>query len=95
MDIRKVIKRPLITEKATTLREKENKYVFMVDKAADKTKIKHAIEELFKVQVEDVHTSIMSGKLRRMGAHFGYRADWKKAIVKIKKGQEIKLVEEA
>jgi len=95
MDIRKVIKRPLITEKATIMKEKENKYTFMVDKDADKVKIKHAVEDLFKVQVEDVHTSVMSGKLRRMGAHFGYRADWKKAIVTVRKGQEIKLVEEA
>jgi large subunit ribosomal protein L23 len=95
MDIRKVIKKPLITEKATTMKEKENKYTFMVDKNADKVKIKQAVEELFKVQVEGVHTSVVSGKLRRMGAHSGYRADWKKAIVKVKKGQEIKLVEEA
>ena len=95
MDIKKIIKKPLITEKATILREKENKYIFMVDKSANKQRIKEAIEELFKVKVEGVHTSIMGGKLRRMGAHAGYRADWKKAIVQIKKGQEIKMVEEA
>ena len=95
MDIRKVIKQPLVTEKATILREKENKYVFMVDKGANKQRIKEAIEQLFKVKVEGVHTSIVGGKLRRMGAHAGYRSDWKKAVVKIKKGQEIKMVEEA
>jgi large subunit ribosomal protein L23 len=95
MDIRKVIKMPLITEKATILREKENKYVFMVDKAANKVRIKEAVEQLFKVKVEDVHTSIVGGKLRRMGAHAGYRSDWKKAVVKVKQGQEIKMVEEA
>ena len=95
MDIRKVIKRPLITEKATILREKENKYLFMVDKNANKHRIKEAVEALFKVHVENVHTSIVGGKLRRMGAHSGYRQDWKKAIVKVKKGQEIKMVEEA
>ena len=95
MDIRKIIKKPLITEKATILREKDNKYVFMVDKSANKIRIKQAVEELFKVNVENVHTSIVGGKERRMGAHSGYRSDWKKAVVKIKKGQEIKMVEEA
>jgi large subunit ribosomal protein L23 len=95
MDIRKIIIKPLITEKATIQREKENKYQFMVDKSVNKKRIKEAIEGLFKVKVEGVHTSIMGGKLRRMGAHSGYRPDWKKATVKIKKGQEIKMVEEA
>lgn len=94
MDIRKIIKKPLITEKATILREKENKYVFMVDKDANKIQIKLAVETLFKVGVENVHTSIVAGKLKRMGAHSGYRSDWKKAIVKLKKGQEIKVSEE-
>ena len=65
MDIRKIIKKPLITEKATILREKENKYIFMVDKDADKQRIKEAVEQLFKVKVEDVHTCIVGGKLRR------------------------------
>lgn len=94
MDIRKIIKRPLITEKATILKEKENKYQFMVDKDATKGQIKQAVQELFKVKVEGVHTAIVPGKLRRMGAHAGYRSDWKKAIVKVQKGQEIKMVEE-
>jgi large subunit ribosomal protein L23 len=94
MDIRQIIKKPVVTEKATMLREKENKYIFMVDKNANKTVIKEAIEKLFKVKVKDVHTLILPGKLRRMGAHSGYRSDWKKAIVKIEKGQEIKMIEE-
>lgn len=94
MDIRKIIKRPLITEKATILKEKENKYQFMVDIDATKSQIKQAVQELFKVKVEGVHTAIIPGKLRRMGAHAGYRSDWKKAIVKVQKGQEIKMVEE-
>jgi large subunit ribosomal protein L23 len=95
MDIHQIIKKPLITEKATILKEKENKYVFMVDKAVSKGQIKQAVEELFKVVVENVHTAIIPGKLRRMGAHAGYRPDWKKAIVKVKKGQTIKMVEES
>ncbi|HBU69797.1 MAG TPA: 50S ribosomal protein L23 [Elusimicrobia bacterium] len=94
MDIRKLIKKPLITEKASLLKEKDNKYVFMVEKTASKGQIKQAVEELFKVKVEGVHTAIIPGKLHRLGAHAGYRPDWKKATVKVRKGQEIKLVEE-
>jgi large subunit ribosomal protein L23 len=66
----------------------------MVDKAATKGQIKQAVQELFKVNVEDIHTANVLGKQKRMGAHAGYRPDWKKAIVKVKKGQEIKMVEE-
>lgn len=94
MDIRKIIKRPLITEKATLLKENENKYLFMVEKEATKGQIKEAIEKLFNVEVENVHTLVVLGKLRRMGVNSGYRSDWKKAIVKVKKGQTIKIVEE-
>lgn len=94
MEIRQIIKRPLITEKATLLKEKENKYVFMVARTATKGQIRRAVEELFKVTVEGIHTAIIPGKLHRMGNHAGYRPDWKKAIVKVKNGQEIKMVEE-
>ena len=95
MDPREIIKKPLITEKATLAREKDNKYIFMVDKRSTKGQIKDAVEQLFKVDVESVRTAILPGKLRRMGMHAGYRSDWKKATVRIKKGQEIKIVEEA
>lgn len=93
MESRQIIKEPIVTEKATRLREKDNKYVFVVDKKATKAQIKSAIEELFKVKVQDVHTAICRGKLRRMGVYSGYQPEWKKAIVKLQKGQEIKLVE--
>jgi large subunit ribosomal protein L23 len=93
MDVFSVIKKPVITEKATTLRDKENKYVFIVNKNADKEQIKAAVEELFKVDVLDVRTAKYVGKLRRVGAHAGFRPDFKKAIVKIKGGQTIKIVE--
>ncbi|MFH1368578.1 MAG: 50S ribosomal protein L23 [Elusimicrobiota bacterium] len=94
MDPKEIIKKPLITEKATQTREKDNKYTFMVEKKSTKGQIKEAVEKLFKVEVEGVHTSVMPGKLRRMGMHAGYRSDWKKAIVKVRKGQEIKIVDE-
>lgn len=93
IDIYKVIKRPILTEKTVRLKE-ENKYVFEVSLSATKNDIKRAIEKLFNVDVVDVHTCIMKGKLRRYGRYEGYRPDWKKAIVKLAKGQTIKLLEE-
>ncbi|MDR2192547.1 MAG: 50S ribosomal protein L23 [Endomicrobium sp.] len=95
MDIRNIIKKAIVTEKASSLKEKDNKYTFMVDKDANKFQIKNAVETLFKVKVESVHTANYLGKEKRMGAHSGYRSDWKKAIVKLGKGQEIQMVEEA
>ena len=93
MDVFSVIKRPVITEKATALRDKENKYVFIVNKNAGKDQIKLAVEELFKVNVVEIHTAKYIGKLKKVGAHAGFRPDYKKAIVKIKDGQSIKVVE--
>jgi large subunit ribosomal protein L23 len=95
MDIRKIIKRPIVTEKATILKEKNNKYTFVVDKDANKFQIKQAVESLFSVKVESVHTSNYAGKSKRVGAHSGYKSDWKKAIVKLGEGQEIQMVDEA
>ena len=95
MDIRNIIKKPLVTEKAAMLKEKSNKYTFMVDKNANKYQIKQAVETLFKVKVESVHTANYAGKEKRMGMHSGYRSDWKKAIVKLGEGQEIQMVDEA
>lgn len=94
MDIRHIIKRPILTEKAAVLKEKYNKYTFVVDKDVNKFQIKKAVESLFNVSVESVHTSNYLGKSKRLGAHSGYKSDWKKAIVKLRKGQEIQLVDE-
>ena len=95
MDIRNIIKKPIVTEKAAIMKEKDNKYTFMVDKDANKFQIKQAVETLFNVKVESVHTANYAGKSKRMGMHSGYRSDWKKAIVKLGKGQEIQMVDEA
>ncbi|MDR0822374.1 MAG: 50S ribosomal protein L23 [Endomicrobium sp.] len=94
MDIRNIIKKPIVTEKASLQKENSNKYTFAVDRDANKFQIKQAIEALFNVKVESVHTANYKGKLKKMGAHAGYRNDWKKAIVKLQKGQEIQMVEE-
>jgi large subunit ribosomal protein L23 len=90
-----IIKKPLITERATNLKALHNQYVFKVAPDSSKGDIRLAIEELFKVKVTDVRTMRVHGKFRRMGKSSGaYRPDWKKAIVSIQKGQEIKILEE-
>jgi large subunit ribosomal protein L23 len=92
MNPHKIIIRPLITEKNTNLMEL-NKYSFQVDRSANKTDIKRAIEQIFSVSVTDVHTLNVRGKLRRRGQRFGYTADWKKAVVTLAEGDRIELFE--
>lgn len=92
-DPRKIIRRPLISEKSTNLRADQNKYIFKVDRKANKLQIKMAVEELFGVQVEDVTTMMMHGRPKRLGRFEGRRPDWKKAIVKLKKGETIEFFE--
>ncbi len=92
----RILKKPLITERATQLRAQANQYVFRVSLEATKPDIKRAVEDLFKVKVLHVNTIKVRGKFRRMGAGRGaYRPDWKKAIVTLPSGQEIKALEEA
>src|SRR5882672_9321028 len=91
-----IIKKPLVTERATNLKALLNQYVFRVAPQSSKGDIKRAVEELFKVKVTGVHTMRVKGKFRRMGNSAGaYRPDWKKAIVSVQKGQEIKALEDA
>ncbi|NLP01294.1 MAG: 50S ribosomal protein L23 [Fibrobacter sp.] len=84
-----IIRYPSITEKNTTQRETQNKYVFEVLRTATKPQIKVAVEKLFGVSVVSVNTMVVKGKKKRMGRFAGYRPDWKKAIVKIQEGQRI------
>jgi large subunit ribosomal protein L23 len=79
-DPRDIIKRPVITERSTDLAE-ENKFVFEVEKKANKTEIKKALETIFGVKVAKVNTMVVPGKLKRVGRHVGYTSEWKKAIV--------------
>jgi large subunit ribosomal protein L23 len=94
-DIYQVIKKPLVTEKATLLKEKDNKVAFVVDRAANKAEIKEAVERLLKVKVLKVHVSNMKGKKRRVGRNIGKRPDWKKAVVTLKPGDRIEFFEGA
>ncbi len=77
-----IIIRPYITEK-NNQEMASGKYTFVVDTDATKTEIAKAVEELFSVKVLQVNTVNYAGKIKRMGAHTGPRAKWKKAIVKI------------
>jgi len=92
-DPRKIIKSSLVSEKSTNLRVDQNKYIFRVDTKANKLEIKNAVEDLFKVKVDDVTTMMMYGKPKRLGRSEGRRSDWKKAVVKLKKGDVIELFE--
>ena len=82
-----------LTEKATLLGEKLNKYVFRVNPRANKLQIKNAIEKLFNKKVVAVNTCNYAGKKKReRKADYGRTPHWKKAIVTLKKGEKIDLV---
>ncbi|MGD0499963.1 MAG: 50S ribosomal protein L23 [Bryobacteraceae bacterium] len=89
MTVYEVIRRPLITEKGVEKKEAERTLCFEVARGANKTQVKAAVEKLFKVKVEEVRTANFEGKLRRRGKFAGYRPDWKKAYVKVKKGEKV------
>jgi large subunit ribosomal protein L23 len=78
-----IIKKPLLTEKGYD-GIADKKYTFIVAKAASKTEIKFAVEQLFGVQVESVNTVNCKGKKKRMGRNEGYTPDFKKAVVQLK-----------
>lgn len=89
MKLHEVIKRPLVTEKGTTVKDEQRTLVFEVASGANKVEVRAAVEKLFSIKVEDVRTSNFEGKLRRRGKFSGYRSDWKKAYVKLKAGQKV------
>ncbi len=93
MDLYKVIVRPLITEKATSLKESGNQYVFQVSISANKYQITNAVEKIFKVQVTDIKTCRFRGKQRRVGKSIGKRPNWKKAYVTLKEGDRLQFIE--
>lgn len=79
---RDIIKRPIITEQTSDMMANK-RYVFEVDIRTNKTEIKSAIEEIFKVKVAFVNTMRVPGKPKRYGRHSGYTSAWKKAIVQL------------
>ena len=88
MDARDILIRPMVTEHTTDLMA-EGKYVFIVDKRANKIQVADAVEEIFKVKVEKVNTITVKGKVKRRGRIVGQRKDYKKAIVKLAAGETI------
>ena len=89
MNANQIIRRPLVTEKSTMLRESgANVIAFEVAPGANKIQVKHAVEELFKVKVEEVRLFNVRGKMKRMGKWEGKRRDWRKAYVKLKAGEK-------
>lgn len=92
-NLREVIRRPLITERATQLQEANGKYSFEVDRRANKIDVKRAVEAMFDVQVTKINTTSVRGKVKRLGRFVGRRSNWKKAIVTLAAGQSIDIFE--
>ena len=101
-----IIKRPLLTEKSTVLRETGGselpfgeevefapKVTFEVAPDANKIEIRRAVQDLFKVTVTDVHTMVVRGRKKRVGRSIGWRSGFKKAIVTLKAGDNIEFFE--
>ena len=87
-----IIRRPHISEKTAGIADTDRQITFEVLKTATKPEIKAAVEQLFKVEVEDVKTVMMKGKTKRFGRTLGKRKDWKKAYVKLKEGHDIDFI---
>jgi large subunit ribosomal protein L23 len=89
MNANQIIRRPLVTEKSTMMREAgDNILAFEVDTKANKIQVKKAIEELFKVKVQEVRLFNVRGKIKRMGRYQGKRRDWRKAYVRLMAGEK-------
>jgi large subunit ribosomal protein L23 len=89
MKLTDVIRRPLITEKTSILREDGRTIVFQVAPGANKIEIKRAIEQLLGAKVDSVRTAISHGKVKRQGRYAGRRPDWKKAYVTLRQGEKM------
>jgi large subunit ribosomal protein L23 len=89
MKLTDVIRRPLITEKTTILREDGRTMVFQVAADANKVEIKRAVEKLLGSKVESIRTAIAHGKVKRQGRFSGRRSDWKKAYIRLREGEKL------
>ena len=88
MEPQQLIRRPLITEKATRMREGSNTVCFEVARSANKIEIRRAVEKLFGVKVSQVRVANRQGKWKRMGKYLGRRKAWKKAYVRLAAGEK-------
>ena len=89
----RIIRAPLLTEKCHDLKERHNQVAFRVERTATKSDIKAAVERIFKAKVAAVNVVNMPGKEKRLGKNIGRRSDWKKAIVTLKPGEKIEIIE--
>lgn len=92
-ELHDIVVRPIVTEKSTMVQETENTYVFEVGYRANKHQVKQAIQDLFGVEVVDVRTVRVRGKIKRFGRYFGKRSNWKKAYVKLAEGDSLDFYE--
>ena len=93
MELYKIIKKALITEKSTIAKDEASKYFFAVDRRANKIEISNAVEKLFKVKVVNVAVMNVPGKKKRMGKILGEKPAWKKAVVTLAPGSRIDVFE--
>jgi large subunit ribosomal protein L23 len=93
MNVYEVIVRPIVSEKSMGQQDTDNRYTFEVALKANKRQIKEAVEKLFDVEVVDVRTMILKGKMRRWGRNYYKTQDWKKAIVTLAQGDSITFLE--
>jgi large subunit ribosomal protein L23 len=89
MNIYKVIRGPLITEKSTELKEDNRTLCFKVAREATKTEVRQAVEQLLGVKVASVRTANIRGKVKRYGRFEGKRSGWKKAFVTLREGEKM------
>jgi len=85
---RDIIRRPVITEKSTIIKDTQGILCFEVATDANKIEVKHAIQEIFGVRVESVKMANILGKVKRVGRNVGARPSWKKAYVKLAEGEK-------
>ncbi len=89
----RIIRKPIVTEKSTNLKDDNNQVVFEVSLKANKVEIRKAVEKLFKVKVLAVNTQNRQGKRKKLGRSLGRRRNWKKAVVTLKEGDRIDFFE--
>ena len=89
---KRIVKKLMVTEKGTRLKEAANQYVFEVDRGANKLEIRRAVEQQFNVKVKEVNTMTRQGKAKRLRtAAYGRTATWKRAVVTLQDGQSIEM----
>ncbi len=89
-----IIKKILMTEKGTRLKEVANQYIFEVDRGANKLEIRRAVEQQFSVKVKEVNTMMRRGKAKRLRtASYGRTPSWKRAVVTLQDGQSIEMAQ--